>query len=46
MADVWQLIIQLRSLDYGMNLAFCLFCFLFPTILGDDMAFRDYLTDF
>lgn len=26
----------------GMSLAFCLFCLLFPTVLGDDMARRDY----
>lgn len=27
----------------GMSLAFCLFCLLFPTVLGDDMARRGYL---
>jgi hypothetical protein len=26
----------------GMSLAFCLFCLLFPTVLGDDMARRGY----
>ena len=29
----------------GMSLAFCLFCFLFPTVLGDDMARRGFLSD-
>ena len=29
----------------GMNLAFCLFCLLFPTVLGDDMARRGWLRD-
>lgn len=29
----------------GMSLAFCLFCLLFPTVLGDDMARRGYLSD-
>ena len=27
----------------GMSLAFCLFCLLFPTVLGDDMARRGWL---
>lgn len=27
---------------HGMSLAFCLFCLLFPTILGDDMARRSW----
>lgn len=26
----------------GMSLAFCLFCLLFPTVLGDDMARRGW----
>jgi hypothetical protein len=26
----------------GMSLAFCLFCLLFPTVLGDDMARRGF----
>ncbi|MFH7024302.1 MAG: hypothetical protein ACHBN1_02595 [Heteroscytonema crispum UTEX LB 1556] len=26
---------------HGMSLAFCLFCLLFPTVLGDDMAHRN-----
>lgn len=29
----------------GMSLAFCLFCALFPTVLGDDMARRGYLSN-
>lgn len=29
----------------GMSLAFCLFCLLFPTVLGDDMARRGYRRD-
>jgi hypothetical protein len=29
----------------GMSLAFCLFCLLFPTVLGDDLARRNYLSD-
>jgi hypothetical protein len=29
----------------GMSLAFCLFCLLFPTVLGDDLARRGYLSD-
>lgn len=29
----------------GMSLAFCLFCFLFPTVLGDDMARRGFLSN-
>ena len=29
----------------GMSLAFCLFCLLFPTVLGDDMARRGYLSN-
>lgn len=29
----------------GMSLAFCLFCLLFPTVLGDDMTRRGYLRD-
>lgn len=29
----------------GMSLAFCLFCLLFPTVLGDDMARRGYRHD-
>jgi hypothetical protein len=29
----------------GMSLAFCLFCLLFPTVLGDDMARRGWLRD-
>ena len=27
---------------HGMSLAFCLFCLLFPTVLGDDMARRSW----
>lgn len=30
---------------HGMSLAFCLFGLLFPTVLGDDMARRGYLSD-
>lgn len=30
---------------HGMSLAFCLFCLLFPTVLGDDMARRGYLSN-
>ncbi len=30
---------------HGMSLAFCLFCLLFPTVLGDDMARRGWLTN-
>jgi len=29
----------------GMSLAFCLFCLLFPTTLGDDMARRGFLSN-
>lgn len=29
----------------GMSLAFCLFCLLFPTVLGDDMARRGYISN-
>ena len=29
----------------GMSLAFCLLCSLFPTVLGDDMARRGYLSN-
>jgi len=29
----------------GMSLAFCLFCLLFPTVLGDDMARRGYYSN-
>lgn len=29
----------------GMSLAFCLFCLLFPTVLGDDMARRGFLSN-
>ncbi len=29
----------------GMSLAFCLFCLLFPTVLGDDMARRGWLSN-
>lgn len=29
----------------GMSLAFCLFCVLFPTVLGDDMARRGYYSN-
>jgi hypothetical protein len=29
----------------GMSLAFCLFCLLFPTVLGDDMARRGLLSN-
>nr|WP_216595663.1 hypothetical protein [Myxosarcina sp. GI1] len=40
--EFWQLFICDRFIN-GMSLAFCLFCFLFPAILGDDMARRGYL---
>jgi len=30
---------------HGMSLAFCLFCLLFPTVLGDDMARRGWLSN-
>lgn len=30
---------------HGMSLAFCLFCALFPTVLGDDMARRGWLSN-
>ncbi len=29
----------------GMSLAFCLFCILFPTVLGDDLARRGFLSN-
>lgn len=29
----------------GMSLAFCLFCLLFPSVLGDDLARRGYLSN-
>jgi len=29
----------------GMSLAFCLFCLLFPTVLGDDIARRGFLSN-
>lgn len=29
----------------GMSLAFCLFCLLFPTVLGDDLARRGFLSN-
>jgi len=29
----------------GMSLAFCLFCLLLPTVLGDDMARRGFLSN-
>ncbi len=37
--DYWQQFLSDRFIN-GMSLAFCLFCLLFPTILGDDMARR------
>jgi hypothetical protein len=40
----WQLFKSDRFIN-GMSLAFCLFCLLFPTILGDDMVRRGYLKD-
>jgi hypothetical protein len=41
----WQAYIQQFQGDrflHGMSLAFCLFCLLFSTVLGDDMARRGY----
>jgi hypothetical protein len=38
-ADFWQQFQSDRFIN-GMSLAFCLFCVLFPTVLGDDMARR------
>jgi hypothetical protein len=48
LAGDWQSFIeQFRSDRFinGMSLAFCLFCLLFPTVLGDDLARRGYLSD-
>ncbi|MDM9380596.1 hypothetical protein QUB80_07740 [Chlorogloeopsis sp. ULAP01] len=38
-AGYWQQFLGDRFI-HGMSLAFCLFCLLFPTVLGDDMARR------
>ena len=43
-SEFWQLFTGDRFIN-GMSLAFCLFCLLFPTVLGDDMARRGYLRD-
>lgn len=43
----WQEYIQQFQSDRfinGMSLAFCIFCLLFPTVLGDDMSRRGYLS--
>ncbi|MER3494600.1 MAG: hypothetical protein C4323_21500 [Mastigocladus sp. ERB_26_2] len=37
----WQQFLSDRFIN-GMSLAFCLFCLLFPTVLGDDMARRGW----
>lgn len=37
--DYWQQFLTDKFIN-GMSLAFCLFCLLFPTVLGDDMARR------
>ena len=42
--EFWQLFNSDRFIN-GMSLAFALFCFLFPTVLGDDMARRGYLRE-
>ncbi|WP_026735440.1 hypothetical protein [Fischerella sp. PCC 9605] len=39
--NYWQYFWGDRFLN-GMSLAFCLFCLLFPTVLGDDMARRGF----
>ena len=42
--EFWNLFKSDRFL-HGMSLAFVLFCLLFPTVLGDDMARRGYLRE-
>jgi hypothetical protein len=42
--EFWQLFNSDRFI-HGMSLAFALFCLLFPTVLGDDMARRGYLRE-
>ena len=42
--EFWQLFNSDRFI-HGMSLAFILFCLLFPTVLGDDMARRGYLRE-
>lgn len=42
--EFWLLFTSDRFLN-GMSLAFCLFCLVFPTVLGDDMARRGYLSN-
>ena len=42
--EFWQLFNSDRFIN-GMSLAFALFCLLFPTVLGDDMARRGYLRE-
>lgn len=42
--EFWMLFRSDRFIN-GMSLAFGLFCLLFPTVLGDDMARRGYLRD-
>lgn len=42
--DFWQQFQGDRFIN-GMSLAFCLFCLLFPTVLGDDMARRGFLSN-
>ena len=43
-SQFWHLFKSDRFIN-GMSLAFGLFCLLFPTVLGDDMARRSYLRD-
>ena len=43
-AEFWQLFVGDRFIN-GMSLAFGLFCLVFPSALGDDMARRGYLRD-
>jgi hypothetical protein len=48
LAGDWQNFIEQFQSDRfinGMSLAFCLFCLLLPTVLGDDLARRGYLSD-
>ena len=42
--EFWLLFKSDRFIN-GMSLAFCLFCLLFATVLGDDLARRGYLRD-
>ena len=42
--EFWQLMSSDRFIN-GMSLAFGLFCLIFPSALGDDMACRGYLRD-